>query len=316
MIPIVATWTDTFMALLRYLLITASFLGAVAAKNDCWAQRFQPFGPLDFDHDLQIFAPPEISGYGNGPKPNTGYFFTYDRVHWNISRPVEAIQPTEVDSTWGNRFNLGYMTEDDHGWLMEILHADGPNNVVRQPDQVGQAPVPRGVANSMDFTSVEVMKQWRFKPLHHMSHVEVFAGFRYAHMMHEDNEMRIGFFPFTLNGLAIESHMFGPQIGLRWFKQKGRFTLSTEGRYYYAFNQQYFASASLVANGAEPFNRERWVQAGDLRVEVTYEVAKSFALAAGIEALYLANGVGRGFPPANDQDLAMFGWTFGMKFNR
>ena len=45
-------------------------------------------------------------------------------------------------------------------------------------------------------------------------------------------------------------------------------------------------------------------------------LTKAAALAAGFDVLYMANGVGRGFPPANDQDLLMLMWTFGVHWNR
>jgi hypothetical protein len=293
------------------------------ASSSVMAQRFQPFGPMeDFGHDLQMFAPAEVSSFGGGPEPNTGYFVAYDRVNWSVSRALHSSQPNEMDWTWGNRLDLGYMTNDEHGWLVEILHISGPNNPNIAIDFSQNPPVagPRFIENSMDFTSVELMKQWRFKQLHHGSYVDAFIGARYGHMMHEDNLVRDLGFAIT-NGLAIESQMIGPQAGLRWFKQKGRWTLSSEGRYFYAWNHQVFASAQFRDMNGIPLlggfpSEERWVHAGDVRAEITYDLSKSFAIATGIDVLYLANGVARGFPPANDQDALFIGWTFGIKINR
>lgn len=38
--------------------------------------------------DMQLFAPANVSPYGNGPQPPEGFFFTFDQMFWNISRPA------------------------------------------------------------------------------------------------------------------------------------------------------------------------------------------------------------------------------------
>ena len=35
-----------------------------------------------------------------------------------------------------------------------------------------------------------------------------------------------------------ENSIFGPQLGLRWFRQRGRWTISAEGRGFFAVNRQ------------------------------------------------------------------------------
>ena len=37
--------------------------------------------------DAQLFAPAELRPYGNGIQPHEGFFFTFDGLHWSISRP-------------------------------------------------------------------------------------------------------------------------------------------------------------------------------------------------------------------------------------
>src|SRR5262245_24699751 len=51
----------------------------------------QPFAPVQFDHDLQPFAPADISEYGNGPPSRVGFFASYERLYWSISKPALAI---------------------------------------------------------------------------------------------------------------------------------------------------------------------------------------------------------------------------------
>ena len=91
------------------------------------ADYFQPFiDPNAFDPDFQFFAPADIDTYGDGPEPNIGWFATYDRVRIWVTRPDYVPSYTEGDFTWGNRFDLGYMSEEEHGWLVSIWHIDGP----------------------------------------------------------------------------------------------------------------------------------------------------------------------------------------------
>src|SRR3569832_216911 len=122
---------------------------------------FSPFKPVGFEPEFNWFGPSETSAYGKGPKPNVGYFFSYERVFWSLSKPESAdigsptatgvgvsfpngvifnpnipigIQgiPTILTNTvntsyftangaWGNRWDLGYMDTDDYGWLVSVL---------------------------------------------------------------------------------------------------------------------------------------------------------------------------------------------------
>jgi hypothetical protein len=312
------------MARPRLLSLSLAAAVVLLVATDAAAQRYQPFGPLDFEHDAQIFAPAEISSFSGGPDPNVGLFFTYDRMNLNVSRSQTSISSFEGDWTWGNRYNLGYMRENDKGWLVEIIHLDGPN-VHTDPTSLTNDLVngPGTVQNSIHFGSVEVMRQWRWKPLHYGSHLDMFLGFRYTHVEHQDA------FPYitpqgNFNGVVANNHIYGPEIGLRWFKQKRRWTFSAEGRYFYAYNDQFFGSGNVLdADGnvdqtltPVTFRTQRWVHAGNVRLETTYDVTKSFALAAGWDFTYLGNGVARGVPPFHDQDLWMTGLTIGFKLNR
>lgn len=102
------------------------------------AQEHHPFiDPGYFDSDLQFFAPAsDIDDYG-GPVLRTGWFGSYDRMYLRVSRPDDVDSYTDMDRTWGNRWDLGYMVDDvnmDHGWLFSYMHVDGPNSLdtVRQ----------------------------------------------------------------------------------------------------------------------------------------------------------------------------------------
>ena len=51
---------------------------------------FLPFHPTDIEPDGEPFAPAETSDYGNGPRPHVGWFSSYERVFWAISKPSRA----------------------------------------------------------------------------------------------------------------------------------------------------------------------------------------------------------------------------------
>ena len=110
-----------------------------------------PFADLDtFQSDYQWFAPAEFGEFGGGDPPSTGWFATYDRVYLYMSRPDYDILPQTGDWTWGNRFSLGYMSEEDHGWFSEIWRVGGPNyydivtvervNVLEPDDEINGDP--------------------------------------------------------------------------------------------------------------------------------------------------------------------------------
>ncbi|MCA9122119.1 MAG: BBP7 family outer membrane beta-barrel protein [Planctomycetaceae bacterium] len=80
-----------------------------------------------FPHDFQFFAPAEFGEFGNGAEAPTGWFATADRMHIYFSRPRDEPSHTEGDFTWGNRFTVGYMSEEDHGWFAEFWNISGPN---------------------------------------------------------------------------------------------------------------------------------------------------------------------------------------------
>ena len=51
-------------------------------------RAISPFNPVGFVQDWTPFAPANISDYGLGPKPHTGFFFSYERLMWTMSKPT------------------------------------------------------------------------------------------------------------------------------------------------------------------------------------------------------------------------------------
>jgi hypothetical protein len=198
-------------------------------------ERWSPFTEPDhFGPDLQFFAPFDASDYGGGDAPNIGFFFDYTRLYWNVKRPSQRpfnrvgiegdfganldipLQfPDQFgllgfsgnrqtgydgDFTWGNRYDFGYMTEDDHGWYASHTHVAGPaeslhvrqerinrintNDDPANPDPILQDRNPRyydlfSTINSARYSNIELNKVWRRKEFHLGGVLEPFVGARY-----------------------------------------------------------------------------------------------------------------------------------------
>ena len=196
----------------------AGIVAVVLLASSARAQHYQPFiEPGFFDYDIQLFAPAtEIDTYGGTPVLRTGWFGSYNRMYMGVSRPDVVQSFDMMDLTWGNRWDLGYMTDDDHGWLFNYTHIDGPNaaEVVRQQrlnrlneDDEGRPEDPDDDADPVEppsdrnnsgppnrerfyditntlnggiYNSLEINKLFRTAPLMHGGVLEPFFGFRYT----------------------------------------------------------------------------------------------------------------------------------------
>jgi hypothetical protein len=119
-----------------------------SAPNPTGKKAHTPFAPVKFDIDWQPFAPADISEYGSSPKRRYGFFASYERLYWAISKPPRATIGSEAaeglyfepsanldifernsfdtgvfngDFGWGNRYDLGWIDTDNYGWLVSIL---------------------------------------------------------------------------------------------------------------------------------------------------------------------------------------------------
>ena len=375
------------------------------------ADYFQPFiDPNAFDPDFQFFAPADIDTYGDGPEPNIGWFATYDRVRIWVTRPDHVPSYTEGDFTWGNRFDLGYMSEEEHGWLVSIWHIDGPVafdvltqervNVYEEDDEINGTPdaiILRGgggggggttdttltpgyplqdrndpitgqrdyrVHNSLnvaDLTSLELNKTIRANQKHYGSFVEPFCGLRYIKMnsvgqaqqyVRYDEETALPapiVLPIPLadaQNATIEqlisdtsvwtNHMVGGQLGMRWFKQKSRWILSSDVRAFafqnfqnFTFNEEiittYYDGIDLGADviteakARSGFNAHdaEFVFGTEIRAEAAFAISKALTLRSGLAYMHFGRGVARGVTEFdNSEDVVMIGYTFGATLNR
>lgn len=109
-------------------LLTASATAQEDLPSPYW-HHFEPDVPVG---DLQLFSSRDLSTYGSGPQPNTGFFFTYDLMRMSMSpadrapigivtevipRLLDTGQLLSTEWRMGNRFEGGWMQDDNRGIL-------------------------------------------------------------------------------------------------------------------------------------------------------------------------------------------------------
>ena len=361
----------------------------VVTSTPLMAQRYLPFiDPGNFATDAQFFAPADFDTYGGGPSPHTGWFASYDRMYMYVTRPNGEESHTQGDMTWGNRYDLGYMTEEKHGWLVSIKTITGPNSNERirqeRNNRFMEDASPQDEAidppqdnnsresgardyfltdslNVADLANFEINKIFRVKPLHRGGTMEPFFGFRYMRFTdfnQEDDYTRydqdgfpvpvlpIGppplpqpadaaFEEYISSNAAFDNNLVGGQIGFRFAEHRSRWLLSGEVRAFAFSNFQNLQVSELrvitevdVGTGNEPDSEQQqltnsyshnteFVFGGEIRAEAAYEVTRDVSIKFGMEFLDLAQGIGRGRNAnQNDEDVQMFGLTFGLSVNR
>jgi hypothetical protein len=202
------------------------------------APSHTPFqDPFAFDPDFRWFEPiyqADFEDMKPSKRANRGWFAAYDRMMLKVSRPEGTPSETKLDSGWGHRYDLGFMTEEDNGWAMTYMDMDGPNaydgfrrerlNLLNEDQQVVILGVgddgdpsftifPEFVRNNpgfnsrfvdvndslnvADFRSFELNKTWRLQPYHYGGILEPLVGFRYMSFdsRFQDTSYTVGFFP-------------------------------------------------------------------------------------------------------------------------
>lgn len=221
-----------------YLTWFAIFFAVGGVSLPTRAQDYQPLtNTEDFDFQSDWFKPLYKEDFYDGRQPNTGFFFAYDRAYMSVSRkhtaidnllyeirpfstnplqggPVSGTLTAENstdyvgDWTYGNRFELGYMQENNKGWLFNAWKLNNPNvmrhedntrrnetvttrnadgttttttNIVRAADfaldPIGDTFL---TLNAFNFYSFDLSRTWRLKPLHNGMVLEPLFGAKYV----------------------------------------------------------------------------------------------------------------------------------------
>lgn len=317
----------------------------------------QPFtDPLTFDSDFQLFAPSDLSNYGGPPPANIGWYFSYDRLYYSINRPAQTqnggdpfARPFDSKWVWGNRYSLGYMTREDHGWDVTFSRVR-TGLLIDDPDL--------NMRLKPTFASIEINKTFR-KKLRHGGELEPYFGIRYVYFADNTFDSSPSG-PILVDGdgnpipgpdglpqasgnevfsQKMQNQLLGGQLGCRYHIRKGRWNLSTDAKLMAAQNYQYAQVRDVdTLLGVSEVNTaySEFTPLGELRMNASYEVSRDISLRFGFGFLHIARGILRAdMAPTetnpnnpninnqstvlllnNDQYLSVAGFTMGIEYNR
>jgi hypothetical protein len=338
-----------------------------------------PFKPTHVGSNAQPFAPAQTSGYGNGPRPHIGFFASYERAYWSLSKPKTAVVGSETaappvtngfveldipainsldtgkftaNGGWGNRWEVGYIDNDNYGWMVSILdhiqqsqyhtdfdvsmQFDDPGNLLLGSVligpflfDIGKMAVQFDEVTQQQITTingVDLSRFYRTPRLHHGGYLDVIYGVRWfqlydAYIVHARN---FGINQFFINPLedsnwsnVVQNNLVGPEIGLRWFRQNGRWTTSIDARFFAAANFQNVKMRTELGNeisgivqtlaategvvlprqflglGTDQHDfATTFAPTGELRVNAAYNVTSKVALKVGYTGM-IAGGITR-----------------------
>ena len=190
----------------------------------------------------------------------------------------------------------------------------------------------------------------RTDQFHHGGYMELLLGARYlafddrftivgSNRTDEDGNVVRGaaaFRDMTLSTDA-ENHIFGLQLGLRYFKVHRRLMLNAEGRFMAGVNSQNIHQVSSFLTNSQviwPGGRSRqsaffkeFTPLAELRVELRYQATRALSFHAGWTGIWM-NNIARstaypvyavpemGIGGAGREDVLAHGLTFGIDFNR
>jgi hypothetical protein len=258
--------------------------------------------PGIFDYDTRVFAPLEFTN-GKQKAPNSGFYFTLDRTYTSVSRASHqgtnsSAVKTGSDYIWGNRYEMGWFSEDDEGWGLSYQDSDGAYFTAGQ-DQLVSNPM---MVNT-GFANVEVNRMFR-QMLSGGGYFEPYIGARFLNI--SDNTIE-DTTQVNLAGVALSNRFkqnatnnsFGLQVGGRYNSRRGRWRLTGDGALATSYNQQrYFATdiafAGLTTAVTETYDSDQsFVPILDGQLEISYNISRDIAIRTGLQAMYAWNGITR-----------------------
>lgn len=324
--------------------------------------------PDTFKSDLQFFAPAEIDDYSGPPEANVGFYLKYQFMQVYLGRPKSRTEPgiapadqfftTPVNSplnqvavdqngvmdlTSGNKWDLGWVSDDGIGWHWTITHVRSPNAKDEDPFRlINLKPwnQVRSTFNDQDYQSYEMNRSlWR-STLQYGGILEPFMGVCYKRL--EDRtefrsssavETGAGAIDYGwLQQTQVKNEILTGQIGFRHVRRSGHWGLTTEGRAFFGQNyQRYHAymreefrtygtgDGDVIGKELftdpetlyDPFisrtnqrKNEEFLWGGELNLNADYQVTKYVSLSLGATMLLTNGAVGRA-------RLATYGQTLG-----
>ncbi len=298
--------TLTLLTLIATLLVSQS----VDAQVDIPSPRFRHLDvestqntrplaePGVFNYDAQLFAPLEFNNHDER-EPNTGFYFTYDRIYAAINTGNiggDTNYPTANDYNWGNVWNIGWMTDADDGWGIRYQKVHGIQFVNGQDILVSNP-----MLVDTDYSTVEINRMFR-QSLQRGGYLEPYFGIKYFGVSDstiEDTTQFLTQTAFNRFKQKVTNSAFGFHAGARYNRQTGRFRTTFDGSVLTAYNQQRLFATDIVTVGAATgvsethIDDEAFAPAVDFRLEVAYALSRDVAVKVGFVSSYIWEGVAR-----------------------
>jgi len=298
-----------------------------------------------FEYDARLFAPLTLDEIQNKRDKPSGFYFTYDRTYLSVSRPDPttnvnaAAVATGQDFVWGNRFDFGFVQENQSGWGMQILKSEGSFFSTGQ-----DILVPNPFMTNNTFTNIEVSRFFR-QELSSGATFEPYFGFRYQGINDDTIEDSIVTFQ-TANDINrftqfIKNDSFGGHVRARYSRPYGRWTYRVDTALAAGYNSQRYTATDIVQSGAtitvfeSTFENSGFTPTLDLSVDAAYALTRDVNLRAGVQIYHVWAGILRadtrrtslnpfsafdtspsGITSLVDQSYSALGFTFGVEWRR
>jgi hypothetical protein len=208
--------------------------------------------------------------------------------------------------------------------------------------------------NRVVLNGAEVMRMYRIPRLHNGGYIDLLAGARWFQI---DDTFEFdgygGVLADTVVRARVQNNMVGPQLGLRYFQQRGRWINSVEARVMASCNFENFREDSRFATAANALGTlstvatsgviqsnlnanannatkysTKFAPVGEIRLQTVYQVTRAVGLKIGYTFLGV-NGVNRAsnhidytattfglLNPGGRDSLFVNGLNFGVEVNR
>ena len=203
-----------------------AMLGSVTSANA--QEHFNDLPPVDpfaFDPDFRWFEPVynmDLADMKAKHRAPTGWFATYDRLNLYASRPellVNVNGETKLDSGWGDRYEVGYMTPEKKGWTFTATTYGVSESFLVREEAANRQDLDDIIANTrldilpfegnipgtnyrffdvgntenqFDLQAYEMNKTWRLEPYHYGGILEPLIGVRFMRLQDTNRGTRLG----------------------------------------------------------------------------------------------------------------------------
>lgn len=119
-------------SLTNLLAITATLIAFI---GNAMAQENVPFGPSNYEQDLQIFAPFELDLDNMTDKQWSGYFFEYNKLFWSYSGERTTVGSGQISESivWVDGVNAPHTITATNGEFAEIIYRFNPQDFTNNP---------------------------------------------------------------------------------------------------------------------------------------------------------------------------------------